>query len=33
MNLPLNQILQGDVLVRLRELPSDSIDCIITWAE
>lgn len=30
MNLPLNQILQGDVLVRLRELPNDSIDCIIT---
>jgi len=30
MNLPINQILQGDVLVRLRELPSDSIDTIIT---
>lgn len=29
-NLPRNTILQGDALARLRELPSDSVDCVIT---
>jgi len=30
MNLPINKILQGDVLVELGKLPSDSVDTIIT---
>ncbi len=29
-NLPRNTILQGDALARLRELPSVSVDCVIT---
>lgn len=30
MELPINQIVQGDVIEVLRTLPSESIDCIIT---
>lgn len=30
MNLPLNQILQGDVLEQLKTLPDECVDCIIT---
>jgi len=36
MNLPINQILQGDALEKLKELPDESVNCIITsppyWA-
>jgi len=30
MNLPINQIINGDTLTVLKDLPSNSIDCIIT---
>ncbi len=30
MELPLNQIIQGDVLEKLREIPDESVDCVIT---
>lgn len=30
MELPINQIIQGDVLEKLKELPDECIDCIIT---
>ena len=29
-DLPLNQILQGDALEKLKELPDESIDCVVT---
>lgn len=36
MNLPINQIIQGDCLKVLKTLPSESVDCVITsppyWA-
>ena len=30
MELPINQILQGDCLKVLKELPKESIDCVVT---
>lgn len=29
MNLPVNKILCGDALEKLRELPDESVDCVI----
>ena len=30
MNLPINQILEGDVLARLKDIPDESVDCCVT---
>ncbi len=30
MNLPVNEIVQGDVVDVLQELPDDSVDCVVT---